>query len=167
VIRRYFVSNARKRRSAIREHKFRLLLAGLCVIAVVAGLLLSDRRVANTVRSPLPTWGAWAYAKATGARCTANQGQNICYKVRGIAGPTTCITQAGTTLCKKRSIGRTLLAHETSHGGWFAVGGYGGFMSAWLAGEGVQEVVKALGGRLCNPIERYANHGRRNGCGHA
>lgn len=88
---------------------------------------------------------------------------NVCYGVKGPLTrimPKTGLTAGGTILLKKqkKDIEPAFLAHEVSHGSQFAALGPA-FLPSYVGGE--------IGARVtgqCNPLERYANHGRAFGC---
>ncbi|MEN9594934.1 MAG: hypothetical protein RLY23_1417 [Actinomycetota bacterium] len=121
------------------------------------------RRAANLLKHPVLTYGALAFARATGAKCSDYKGMNVCYRVRGPLArmmPKVGLTIGGTVLFRARpsEVPVPLLAHEVSHGTqWAAMGD--GFVPAYFGGAAFQGL-----GLGCNPIERAANHGNAYGC---
>jgi large repetitive protein len=121
----------------------------------------------NTINAPI-TFAAKAAAKATGAKCSSYKGQNVCYGAKGVVKwlmPNKGITLGGTTIFNvgKDKVSDKLLQHEISHGSQWAVmnllGGPLAFPAHYIA-SGLAAFVT----RSCSIFERYANHGRNNGC---
>ena len=123
--------------------------------------------VNNTINLPL-TVGAKLAAKSTGAKCEGHKGMNVCYGARGWVAklmPKGGITLGGTIIFKKQKadISAEFLAHEVSHGSQFALAGLTGpltYAVAYGASALAATVTKS-----CSLMERFANHGRRFGCG--
>jgi hypothetical protein len=123
----------------------------------------AGRRAVNAA-NPI-THVTWGIAKVRGARCTRAKGMNVCYNSK-LAGKSGCLTLAGTIHCHDKSVEPSLLAHEISHGSQWAILGPITMSVGWGVGEVSQPIVRAATPwRLCNPIERFANHGRAHGCG--
>ena len=126
------------------------------------------RRVGNLVRHPVSTIGSYTVARLSRGKCRGYQGMNVCTGVKGPAGwfirsvlKKDAITLGGTIVSSRDQLSGTLLAHEISHGSQYALRG-SAFYPLYAAGSALQLATR---GSVCNPLERYANHGRAHGCG--